>query len=1151
MADSQATEPATGSNANTHFFRPNDGIYVSEGVEQRTICVSPHLPPSMSRNGTDWHVEQFELHKELYRGKTSLLYMATDRISGVQVALKLYRKRKLSVLNRYQVEREVRLHINLHHENIIHLFAAFEDEKHVYMVQEFAVCGDLFEDLKKGGGQLKEKYAVRDVIVPFLSALSYLHSMGIIHRDIKPENILLGANKVIKVADFGLSINIHHERPVTRAGTLDYMAPEVLVCPDKRRPEENKDKVLLGYTAQVDSWAVGILAYELLVGYPPFEQESRAATYEHIMYKEPKFPSWMSEEARRFINLALCKNATQRPSIADLLAHGWVQPYLVRHPHGVGGTGTAGPSRLRNSVSMAVHDTAASPSPSINAGAAAPAASSASSQPAQPARASTMSVGSTSQPPTGSGMAPAPSAGAGAAASALANGGLGRMMVQLPSQPPVQRSSSYMMMTHADSSAGLSPRQAGGGTSGGGASPGIVTVARSPQPHSHGAAISPVAGGGGGGLGPHAGGAGGYHHQQQYGAGAQSLNSSTGLKDPITGNESRLHDSISDPTIRSFEPQPPQPQLPHHLMPAQPPGAVSAAALHQGGGSGGGVSRSGGGGADGLERANSGLSGLVGSSSAAYVLGGARAPAALGGPSQGNLGSRLGLSSHSVSRPSPPPLALTESMDALSSDASCAGGVGGADSTGGYTPIPLSPSGLMPLPPGTGRSGLASAGGARTVSGAAGPGTPPAPGLRHRVVPPGINTANLGIGGGGGGSTGGGRLPAPPASPKPLTPDLTPGFHRPASGVLSDDSFLPPARSPSMSMGAQHLSPLQAALMVPRPSLSRLNSPSHSRRNSLSQAGNAPGANGPTSGGFNVPLHSTPLPQLPGDTGCGGDGGSLCAEDSRSSTSHRYVGGGTSSSGVGVGGGAAGGGGNGGGSRMLGKLWPGAAAGGGGGGLESPMDMPTSSGASFSSRGGGGGGGAGGAGANASPMARTAAMAARVRMLAPEDLRPLMRESSISSGTPKGGSNAGGDLRAELAQPSMTVYSRPGKVPGVGRAAIAAREAEAAEAAASLSAASAALNKTKSLVNRNLNGVLGEEGGGPCGLARMGSDVALARTAAGQAAAAAAAAPAVASQRSFTGANSAFARKLANGAIATKVTEYVKGRLPHDEDMDD
>ena len=163
------------------------------------------------------------------------------------------------------------------------------------------------------------------------------------------------------------------------------------------------------------------------------------------------------------------------------------------------------------------------------------------------------------------------------------------------------------------------------------------------------------------------------------------------------------------------------------------------------------------------------------------------------------MASRLGLSSsHSISRPSPPPLALSESTEAMSSDASCAG-----DS---YAPMPLSPSGLTPAPPG--RSGLGSAGGPRPGSGAAGPGTPPAPGLRHRLVPPGINTANLGMGGSGAGG-GAGRLPAPPASPKPLTPDLGPGFHRPASGVLSDDSFLPPARSPSMSVGAQHLSPLQ------------------------------------------------------------------------------------------------------------------------------------------------------------------------------------------------------------------------------------------------------------------------------------------------------------------------------------------------------
>ncbi|GAX80680.1 hypothetical protein CEUSTIGMA_g8115.t1 [Chlamydomonas eustigma] len=289
-------------------------IFITDG-EQRTICVSSTLPPAMQRSST-WKLEDFDLHKELYRGKSSLLYMATEKKSGMQIALKLYRKKKLSTLNRYQVEREIRIHINMEHENIIRLYAAFEDEKNVYMVQEFAGGGDLFEDLKRNGGQVKERQAVKGVIQPFLSSLVYMHSKTIIHRDIKPENILLSSSKVIKVADFGLSIDCSLERPVTRAGTLDYMvrwivddvvAPEVLICPDKRRPEENKDKELLAYTPQVDAWAVGILAYEILVGYPPFEQESRAQTYEMIMYKEPKFPVNMSQEAKSFISMALIK----------------------------------------------------------------------------------------------------------------------------------------------------------------------------------------------------------------------------------------------------------------------------------------------------------------------------------------------------------------------------------------------------------------------------------------------------------------------------------------------------------------------------------------------------------------------------------------------------------------------------------------------------------------------------------------------------------------------------------------------------------------------------------------------------------------------------------------------------------------------------
>ena len=82
---------------------------------------------------------------------------------------------------------------------------------------------------------------------------------------------------------------------------------QVLLCPEKSRPQENKDKVLLGYTAMVDAWAMGILAYELIVGRPPFEKQSRAATYEHIIYRKPEFAATMRPDAKDFVFSALTK----------------------------------------------------------------------------------------------------------------------------------------------------------------------------------------------------------------------------------------------------------------------------------------------------------------------------------------------------------------------------------------------------------------------------------------------------------------------------------------------------------------------------------------------------------------------------------------------------------------------------------------------------------------------------------------------------------------------------------------------------------------------------------------------------------------------------------------------------------------------------
>ncbi|WIA08896.1 hypothetical protein OEZ85_008316 [Tetradesmus obliquus] len=268
------------------------------------------------------HVDQFELVEELYHGKTSTLHEAQHRASGLHVAIKQYKKSHLTPLSKFQIEREVRIHITLRHPHIIELLAAFEDPEHVYLVQEFAPGGDLFEALKHQSSMMYgELEAVGRFMHPCLQALAYLHDRGIVHRDLKPENVLLGAGGALKLADFGLAIDTHQERPVTRAGTLDYMAPEVLVCPDKKQPEENKDKASLGYDEQVDAWAAGCLAAELITGAPPFESESRSTTYQLIMYREARLPSKLSQAARNFISAALIKDSRQRATIHQLLQH--------------------------------------------------------------------------------------------------------------------------------------------------------------------------------------------------------------------------------------------------------------------------------------------------------------------------------------------------------------------------------------------------------------------------------------------------------------------------------------------------------------------------------------------------------------------------------------------------------------------------------------------------------------------------------------------------------------------------------------------------------------------------------------------------------------------------------------------------------------
>ncbi|PSC71935.1 aurora other [Micractinium conductrix] len=302
----------------------------SSRVTTRTIVETAACPPELKRGDQPWSMHDLRVQRMLGEGNMSNVVHCVCSRSGAHVAVKMYHRDKMNAMNVKQVSREIEIHASLLHPNIVRLYAAFEDADGIYLVQEFAARGDLYVELSRRGGHMPESHVAKNVMIPFLSALTYMHAQGVLHRDIKPENIMLGADGDIKVGDFGLAINTSREKPMSRVGTLDYMPPEIVRLPygpvaHKHVPHPAEE--LSAYGLPVDAWCCGVLAYELLVGAPPFEAESKDGTYTRILKLEPFLPTNLSDEARDFIRQALQKDPSKRPTVQALLRHPWLRAY--------------------------------------------------------------------------------------------------------------------------------------------------------------------------------------------------------------------------------------------------------------------------------------------------------------------------------------------------------------------------------------------------------------------------------------------------------------------------------------------------------------------------------------------------------------------------------------------------------------------------------------------------------------------------------------------------------------------------------------------------------------------------------------------------------------------------------------------------------
>lgn len=120
---------------------------------------------------------------------------------------------------------------------------------------KFVRGGELFMHLRKARNFKEPRAKFYSLIVAL--ALGHLHSKQIIYRDLKPENILMDEDGYICLTDFGLAKILEaNEQAYSFCGTPEYLAPEII---------EEK-----GHAYPVDWWALGILTYEMIVGFPPF-----------------------------------------------------------------------------------------------------------------------------------------------------------------------------------------------------------------------------------------------------------------------------------------------------------------------------------------------------------------------------------------------------------------------------------------------------------------------------------------------------------------------------------------------------------------------------------------------------------------------------------------------------------------------------------------------------------------------------------------------------------------------------------------------------------------------------------------------------------------------------------------------------------------
>jgi aurora kinase, other len=275
------------------------------------------------------HLDMFEVGKLLGRGGFGNVVLAREKKSKHRVALKAipkYNKDHEKVNNR-SLHREVAIQCELQkgHPNILRLFNYFYDDTNFYLILEFCIGGSLHKAIH-GSDPFNKARSVH-ILLQLANVLDFCHSKGVLHRDVKPENILLVGNDTIRLADFGVACYKHVPKgrfSGSMGGTLQYLAPELI--------EENP------YDETVDTWAVGVILFEMLEGQRPFGEDEEEM--EERIIKGYYFCSQdcIENGAEDLIEMFLQYDPAKRIALREVPNQPWIRnglQALTNHSNGI------------------------------------------------------------------------------------------------------------------------------------------------------------------------------------------------------------------------------------------------------------------------------------------------------------------------------------------------------------------------------------------------------------------------------------------------------------------------------------------------------------------------------------------------------------------------------------------------------------------------------------------------------------------------------------------------------------------------------------------------------------------------------------------------------------------------------------------------